>query len=157
MLLCQSKLLEMFPPFCLQYGTPDYYRVSLGRRNWDVWKIRPPLMAPEEVLKGAVFCNFLKKSCDSSLGWMEMVNLRNHGQFEEPEEKLLSVQCSGKVNDVDGVAMLDQVTKGQILVNKVLKEGEIIHVNQCRAVRTLTWCCFLIRLHLESIKAIVLT
>lgn len=39
-----------------------------------------------------------------------------------PGEKLLSVQCSAKVNDVDGVAMLDQVMKGQILVNKVLKK-----------------------------------
>lgn len=28
--------------------------------------------------------------------------------------------------------------KGQILVNNVLKEGEIIHISQCRAVGTLT-------------------
>lgn len=53
--------------------------------------------------------------------------------------------------------MLGQVIKGHILVSKVLKEDEIIHISQCRAVRILTWCCFLIRLHMGSIKAIVLT
>lgn len=52
---------------------------------------------------------------------------------------------------------LGQVIKGHILVSKVLKEDEIIHIGQCRAVRILTWCCFLMRLHLGSIKAMVLT
>lgn len=67
-----------------------------------------------------------------------MVNLRNQGQFEEPGEKPSSAQCSGKVSDMDWVVMLGQGVKGQILVNKVLKEGKIIHVSQCGAVRTLT-------------------
>lgn len=65
-----------------------------------------------------------------------MVNLRNQGQFEEPGEKPSSAQCSGKASDMDWVVMLGQVMKDQILVNEALKEGEIIHVSHCRAVRT---------------------
>lgn len=67
-----------------------------------------------------------------------MVNLRNQGQFEESGEKALSAQCCGKVSDMDWAMTLGQVIKEQILVNKVLKEGEIIHISQCKAVRTLT-------------------
>ena len=94
-------------------------------------------MAPKEVLKGAVFCSFLKK-CPDSLGWTEMVYLRNKRQSEEPGQNPSSVQCSGKVSDMDWVMTLGQVMKGQILLNKLLKEGEIIRVSQCRSARTLT-------------------
>lgn len=63
-----------------------------------------------------------------------MVNLRNQGQFEEIGEKPSSAQWSGKVSDMVWVLTLGQVIKGQILVNKVLKEGEIIHVSQCESI-----------------------
>lgn len=31
-----------------QYGTPQYCRVSMGQRSWDVWKLRPSLMHPRK-------------------------------------------------------------------------------------------------------------
>lgn len=73
----------------------------------------------------------LFKDCPDSLDQTEMFDMRKQGQFRDPGEK-----TSRKARDRGWVVILGQVIKGQILVNKVMKGSEIIHVSECKATRT---------------------